>query len=83
MHGKIYIPLMLIIGYREGYKMVEKSNPRKYVLIKIPKSLADAIDKLVGQYGFTSRAEVVKEATRKILQQYIHEELVAEEVVQG
>ena len=53
--------------------MEEKSNQRKYVLIKIPRSLADAIDKLVGQYGFTSRAEVVKEATRKILQEYKRE----------
>jgi len=41
-----------------------------YVTLKIPKKLANEIDKLVGKHGFTSRAEVAKEAIRKLLQNY-------------
>ena len=58
-----------------GVNMETKRNQTIYVPVKIPKTLADAIDKLVGKYGFTSRAEVVKEATRMILQQYARGEL--------
>lgn len=38
-----------------------------YVTVKIPKSLSDEIDKLVGTYGFKTRTEVVKEAVRRYL----------------
>ena len=38
-----------------------------YVVIKIPKSLADKMDTLVGKFGFTSRAEIAKEAIRRLL----------------
>jgi len=41
-----------------------------YVPIKLPKELVDLIDKLVGKYGFRSRAEVVKEAVRIFLREY-------------
>lgn len=42
----------------------------KYVTIKLPKNLVDEIDKFVGTYGFVSRTEVVKEALRRLFQQY-------------
>jgi metal-responsive CopG/Arc/MetJ family transcriptional regulator len=42
----------------------------KYVTIKLPKHLVDEIDNFVGRYGFVSRTEVVKEAIRKLLQEY-------------
>ena len=41
-----------------------------YIPIKLPKDLVELIDKLVGKYGFRSRAEVVKEAVRLILREY-------------
>ncbi|MEM3696515.1 MAG: ribbon-helix-helix domain-containing protein [Candidatus Bathyarchaeia archaeon] len=42
----------------------------KYVTIKLPKNLVDEIDAFVGKYGFVSRTEVVKEALRRLFQQY-------------
>jgi len=39
----------------------------EYVTISIPKELADEVDKLVGKHGFSSRAEIVKAAIRKLL----------------
>ncbi|MEM3628877.1 MAG: ribbon-helix-helix domain-containing protein [Candidatus Bathyarchaeia archaeon] len=41
-----------------------------YVTIKLPKTLVDEIDNFVGKYGFVSRSEVVKEAVRRLFQQY-------------
>jgi len=41
-----------------------------YIPIKLPKDLVELIDKLVGRYGFKSRAEVVKEAVRAFLREY-------------
>ena len=41
-----------------------------YVTVKIPKELAEAIDKIVGSYGFRSRSEVIKEALRDLLRRY-------------
>ena len=38
--------------------------------LRLPKELVDEIDKIVGKHGFTSRAEVAKEAIRKLLQEY-------------
>ena len=35
--------------------------------MRLPKSLVDEVDALVGRHGFTSRAEVVKEAVRSWL----------------
>jgi len=43
---------------------------KDYVTLKIPKELAIEIDDLVGKHGFTSRAEIAKEAIRRLLQQY-------------
>jgi len=42
----------------------------KYVTIKLPRNIVDEIDKFVGTYGFVSRTEVVKEALRRLFQQY-------------
>jgi len=38
-----------------------------YVQIKLPRELAEEIDRLVGRLGFRSRSEVVKEAVRRFL----------------
>ena len=42
----------------------------RYITIKLPKNLVDEIDTFVGKYGFVSRTEVVKEALRRLFQQY-------------
>jgi len=42
----------------------------KYVTVRIPKELSDAIDKYVGTLGFRSRTEFVKEAVRALLLKY-------------
>jgi len=42
----------------------------EYVVVKIPKDLADEIDRFMGRYGYRSRAELVKEAVRLLLRQY-------------
>jgi metal-responsive CopG/Arc/MetJ family transcriptional regulator len=38
-----------------------------YIPIKIPKDLADEMDRLVGTRGFKSRGEIAKEAIRRFL----------------
>jgi len=45
-----------------------------YVTLKIPQQLADEIDALIGKHGFTSRAEIAKEAIRRLLEQYLPKE---------
>jgi len=42
----------------------------KYTTIKLPNNLTAEIDKLVGKHGFSSRAEVVKDALRTLLKKY-------------
>ena len=41
-----------------------------YTTIKLPNDLITSLDKLVGTYGFKSRAEIVKEAIRDLLSKY-------------
>jgi len=41
-----------------------------YVTVKIPHNLASEVDKIVGKSGYTSRAEVVKQALRDFLQKH-------------
>ena len=41
-----------------------------YVGVKIPRNLAEEVDRLIGKHGFTTRAEIVKEALRRILLLY-------------
>jgi len=38
-----------------------------YDIIKIPRELVKEIDEFVGKYGYTSRAEFVKDATRRLI----------------
>ena len=38
-----------------------------YYAIRIPKELKEELDKLLGRFGFRSRAEIVKEAIRRLL----------------
>ena len=45
-------------------------SQNEYVTIRIPKNLAKEIDGLIGKFGFTSRAEVVKQAVRNFLEKY-------------
>jgi len=45
-------------------------NQKDYAAIKIPRSLATEVDKLIGKHGFTSRAEIVKQALRELLREY-------------
>jgi len=42
----------------------------KYVGVGLPESLIKEIDELVGTHGFQSRAEIVKEAVRNLLERY-------------
>ena len=68
--------LLLIDYIKFKYQTPNKLNPQvedlmnKYVTIKLPKHLIDEIDNFVGRYGFVSRTEVVKEAIRRLLQEY-------------
>jgi len=39
----------------------------KYTVVKIPENLVNEVDRFVGRFGFTSRAEFVKEAVRRLL----------------
>jgi Arc/MetJ-type ribon-helix-helix transcriptional regulator len=48
----------------------------EYTTLKLPTELVDEVDQLVGKHGFTSRAEVAKEAIRKLLQQYKEDQVV-------
>ena len=45
---------------------------RKWITIALSKDLVDKIDKLVesGKYGYTSRADFVSDAVRKLLKEY-------------
>lgn len=45
------------------------NREKGYTSVSIPRSLAKEIDKLVGLYGYTSRAELVKEAIRRHLEE--------------
>lgn len=44
-----------------------RNKEKGYISVSLPRSLVREIDKLVGQMGYTSRAEVVKEALRAYL----------------
>jgi len=53
--------------------MGESYMSNEYITVKLPKELVDQMDKLVGKFGFTSRAEIAKEAIRKLLKEYREE----------
>jgi metal-responsive CopG/Arc/MetJ family transcriptional regulator len=48
----------------------------QYISVKLPKSLADEIDKVLrnSSLGYSSRAEVVKDAVRDLLSKIKQEE---------
>ena len=50
--------------------MVKPSN--LYVPIKIPRTLADEMDQLIGRYGYRTRAEIAKEGIRMVLRHNLH-----------
>jgi Arc/MetJ-type ribon-helix-helix transcriptional regulator len=56
--------------------MSEKTKDEKsgkeddYVTVKIPKELSEEADKLIGKKGFRSKAEIVQEALRELLDHY-------------
>jgi len=56
--------------------MFEKTKDEKcgkeddYVTVRIPKELSEEADKLIGKKGFRSKAEIVKEALRELIDHY-------------
>ena len=48
-------------------KEIQESD---YAIIKLPRDLADMIDKMMGRMGYRTRTEFVKDAIRNLLQQY-------------
>jgi len=55
---------MVIVMPKTGLKKTE------YGFIKVPQDLIKEVDNVVGKHGFRSRAEFVKEATRRLLTAY-------------
>lgn len=53
-----------------GLVLVTDKKKDKYDTIRIPQELAAEMDKLIGDYGFRSRAEIAKEAIRRYLRLY-------------
>ena len=49
----------------------------EYSTVRIPKELADQADRLIGKHGYTSRAEIVKDALRDLFQKYPEEKVEA------
>ncbi|MEM3956148.1 MAG: ribbon-helix-helix domain-containing protein [Candidatus Bathyarchaeia archaeon] len=45
-----------------------RKKEKGYVSISLPRNLIREIDRLVGHHGYTSRAEVIKEALRRYLE---------------
>jgi len=41
-----------------------------YIFVKIPKSLLDEVDEILGKHGYRSRSEFVKDAIRSLLREY-------------
>jgi Arc/MetJ-type ribon-helix-helix transcriptional regulator len=54
--------------------LTEKEQKDNYATVRLPKEFAMKIDKLIGKQGFTSRAEIVKEAVRELLNKYDEEQ---------
>jgi Arc/MetJ-type ribon-helix-helix transcriptional regulator len=47
--------------------VIEEKRKDNYSTVRLPKTLMDEVKKLVGVRGFTSSAEVVKQALREYL----------------
>jgi metal-responsive CopG/Arc/MetJ family transcriptional regulator len=39
----------------------------EYVVVKLPRDLTDEMDRVVGYFGYRSRAEVAKDGIRRLL----------------
>jgi len=50
--------------------MILSKKEKKYIDVSIPKELISEVDKMIGQYGYRSRPELVKDAIRSLLRQY-------------
>ncbi len=50
--------------------LTQRQQEDEYATVRIPKNFAAEVDKLIGTHGFTSRAEIVKEAIRELLEKY-------------
>jgi metal-responsive CopG/Arc/MetJ family transcriptional regulator len=48
----------------------------EWVTLKLPKTLVDQIDKIVGKQGYTSRTDVASEAIRDFLKKFQEENIV-------
>ncbi len=55
--------------------MPKKAQKDGYSTVRVPEEFAAEMDKLIGTRGFTSRAEIVKEAVRELLTKYETEPL--------
>ncbi|MEM1515207.1 MAG: ribbon-helix-helix domain-containing protein [Candidatus Bathyarchaeia archaeon] len=44
-----------------------RNKERGYILVSLPRTLIKEIGKLIGEYSYTSRAEIIKEALRRYL----------------
>jgi len=55
---------MVTVMPKTGLKKTE------YGFVKVPQDLIKEVDSVVGKHGFRSRAEFVKEATRRLLTSY-------------
>ena len=50
----------------------------EYVVVKLPRTLTDEMDRVVGYYGYRSRAEVAKDGIRRLLTDLPMEDLEAD-----
>jgi Arc/MetJ-type ribon-helix-helix transcriptional regulator len=48
--------------------MTEKTRRSEHNTVKLPESLTDEMDKYMGKKGFTSRAEIAKQAIREFME---------------
>jgi Arc/MetJ-type ribon-helix-helix transcriptional regulator len=48
--------------------MSEKNRKNEHNTVKLPESLTDEVDKYLGIKGFTSRAEITKQALREFME---------------
>ena len=57
-------------------KKIEKEPTEgNYTTIKLPNDIVIEMDQLIGKHGFTSRAEIIKDALRELLTHYKNSDL--------
>jgi len=47
-----------------------KAEKVDYGFVKLPKDLIEEVDRFVGKHGYRSRAEIIKDAVRRLLTSY-------------